>query len=586
MKRRTERQIKEKFEQERTPEPIKAMNEIQKLYIKYLREKDVILATGYAGTSKAQPLSSKVLTPKGWVTMGDIQVGDYIVTPKNKPSRVLEVHNFKDKKVVEIEFASGRKVECCEDHLWKVYHKKKKGLKSEVSVLPTKYMIENFNQGFSIPYSDAVGEKKDKELPIDPYILGLLLAEGYLDSKIQISTGDKFIVDKLNLFAEENGLYLKKVSEYDYIFQMKDSIKGNQISGIVHPLKRKLELLELLGTRSHTKFIPKQYLEGSIDQRWELLRGLMDGDGNSPIPRKKGNHKYLSTSSEQLSNDFKALALSLGCSASIKQHMGSYKVEGVIKETRPNYQVTVNHREPKKLFSLPRKIENCSEIYQGGKYPMMDKIKSIKQVRVEDVRCILIDDDEHLYLTDNYVVTHNTFIPTSIACDEYRQGRTNKIYLIRPNISNSKSLGYFSGSLEDKMAQWLSPVLNIMHDRMGKGATDVAIKNGNIQFVPLEVIKGHSFENSWVIIDEAEDMTAEEAKKVVTRIGKKTKMVLAGDISQSELKQNSGLSRLIKLAEDNPQLENHVGIVDFNRPSDIVRSDICREFILAFTREE
>lgn len=181
--------------------------------------------------------------------------------------------------------------------------------------------------------------------------------------------------------------------------------------------------------------------------------------------------------------------------------------------------------------------------------------------------------------------TSKTFIPTVIACDKYRKGEIDKIYLTRPNISSSKSLGFFSGDVVQKMSNWLLPVLSVMYDRLTKPVVDIAIASGDIQFVPLEVIKGMSFgKNTFVICDEAEDLTVAEAKAVVTRQGGCT-MVLAGDLEQSALEERSGLFWLKKLVDSNAGLEDVCGFVDFNRPSDIVRSEACKKWILAMRKE-
>ena len=182
--------------------------------------------------------------------------------------------------------------------------------------------------------------------------------------------------------------------------------------------------------------------------------------------------------------------------------------------------------------------------------------------------------------------TSKTYIPTVLACDKYRIGEVDKIYLTRPNISASKSLGYFSGSIVDKMSSWLLPVLSVMYDRLTRPVVEIAIGNGAISFVPLETIKGMSFgRNTYVIVDEAEDLTVAEAKSIVTRQGGCT-MILAGDIEQSALDEKSGLRWLRDMVMKNPNLEETTGFVDFNRPSDIVRSDACKQWILALRREQ
>lgn len=183
-----------------------------------------------------------------------------------------------------------------------------------------------------------------------------------------------------------------------------------------------------------------------------------------------------------------------------------------------------------------------------------------------------------------YAGTSKTYIPTVIACDMYRSNKINKIVFTRPNISNSKSLGYFGGDLETKMTNWLMPVINILRDRLGENTLEIALKNGDIEFVPMEVIKGYSAENCFFIVDEAEDLTYDEAKKVMTRQGKGCHMVLAGDIQQSELKEKSGLKALMDIAEKCPFV--NLGVVNFDNKGDIVRGEACKNWIIAFEKWE
>lgn len=182
--------------------------------------------------------------------------------------------------------------------------------------------------------------------------------------------------------------------------------------------------------------------------------------------------------------------------------------------------------------------------------------------------------------------TSKTYIPTVMACDDYLAGAIDQIYLTRPAISNSKSLGYWSGSVSEKLGVWMGPVLSVMRERLGPEALEIAIRHGDIQFVPFEVIKGYSFKNCWVILDEAEDINIDEAKKFVTRLGENSRVALAGDLSQSELGGKSGLKKLVELYQKDPELKSRVAHIDFDSPSDIVRSDLCRNWILVFRRDE
>lgn len=189
-----------------------------------------------------------------------------------------------------------------------------------------------------------------------------------------------------------------------------------------------------------------------------------------------------------------------------------------------------------------------------------------------------------LVIATGWAGTSKTYIPTVMACDAYLRGDIDKLVFTRPNISNSKSLGMFKGSAIEKMEMWLMPVMNILRDRLGQGALTCAIERGNIQFVPMEVVKGFSAENCYFIVDEGEDLSIDEAKKIVTRQGRNCKMIISGDVSQSELKEKSGLKHLLGMIAKYPHLD--VGVVDFNNINDIVRSQACRDWIVAFSKEE
>lgn len=193
-------------------------------------------------------------------------------------------------------------------------------------------------------------------------------------------------------------------------------------------------------------------------------------------------------------------------------------------------------------------------------------------------------ETKDVILATGHPGTSKTYLPTAMACDLLRLGRIDKIIFTRPNISNSKSLGYFSGSLEEKMSNWLAPVLSVVKERMGAGALEVAIKHGDIQFQPLETIKGLSVADGWLICDEAEDLTVEEVKKIITRVGKNCKLVLAGDITQAELGEKSGLRWFTQFVQ-RQNLTDIVGHVDFSNPNEIVRSEAVKRFIIALNRE-
>lgn len=188
-----------------------------------------------------------------------------------------------------------------------------------------------------------------------------------------------------------------------------------------------------------------------------------------------------------------------------------------------------------------------------------------------------------IIIASGYAGTSKTYIPTCIAAEKWYLGEIDKIYLVRPAVSSSKSLGFFGGSLIEKSKNWLAPVLDTLYEKLGRNVVDLAIERGQIEPVPLETIKGRSMKNCFIIVDEAEDLCVDEFVKVVTRIGSNATMVFAGDILQSDIQKQNGISLAIQMAQDDPLLE--WGFVDFNRPSDIVRSDAARNAILAFRRK-
>ena len=195
----------------------------------------------------------------------------------------------------------------------------------------------------------------------------------------------------------------------------------------------------------------------------------------------------------------------------------------------------------------------------------------------------LKDDSVNTILCTGYAGTSKTFLPSVIAADLFYTGKIKKIYIIRPPISRSKSLGFFSGSLLEKALCWAAPVMQVLIERLGQAVVDIALKNGTIELIPMETIKGRSLQDCWVLCDEAEDLTIEELKKVVTRQGKNSKLILSGDVMQCDLSSKSGLAKGIEMADKYPDLG--VVVIDFNRPSDIVRSGQVKQWILAFNRE-
>lgn len=239
-----------------------------------------------------------------------------------------------------------------------------------------------------------------------------------------------------------------------------------------------------------------------------------------------------------------------------------------------------------------RKRTRNSKVDNGEQRVIKDKFQEerkqvppLRPLNERQAEYINLINSKSLIISTGYAGTSKTYIPTVMACDKWRKGEIDRIYLSRPAVSESKSIGYFKGTHIEKLSIWLLPILSVMYERLGRNVVDLAILAGDIAFVPLETIKGMSFGRStFVIVDEAEDVTIKEAKNIVTRQGGGT-MVLCGDIEQSALNEKSGLAWLVKMVDKHPHLGDTTGFVDFNRPSDIVRSEACKSWILAMRKE-
>ena len=177
--------------------------------------------------------------------------------------------------------------------------------------------------------------------------------------------------------------------------------------------------------------------------------------------------------------------------------------------------------------------------------------------------------------------TGKTYIAATFAADLYTLKEIDKIVITRPHVAVGKDMGYLPGTLEEKTYPWALPVLDVLIKHLGKGAVDTGIKNGNIEMAPLALMRGRSFDNSFIIVDESQNITTHELKMLLTRVGEGSTIVLNGDAQQSDLKEADGLSKVIHLAK---KYMLPVPVVEFG-VDDIVRSDICAQWVKVFMKE-
>ena len=172
--------------------------------------------------------------------------------------------------------------------------------------------------------------------------------------------------------------------------------------------------------------------------------------------------------------------------------------------------------------------------------------------------------------------TGKSYCATALAGEYLYQGLVDKVVVTRPAVESGRGLGYLKGDLEEKFAPYIKPVKAIFIERFGKGWYESQIKNENILIEPLEYLQGQTFDNAFILLDEAENATEKELYILLTRIGVNSKIVLNGDIKQSFVRDSgleSCMNRIGKLDD--------VFIHQFTS-DDVVRSDIVRNIIKAY----
>ena len=221
--------------------------------------------------------------------------------------------------------------------------------------------------------------------------------------------------------------------------------------------------------------------------------------------------------------------------------------------------------------------------YKNAEVEVAAKVAKLELRALNDNQAAYLDA---LKASDQIIVTGlsgtgKTFMAAVFAANLYLQRKISKIVITRPNVSVGKDLGYFPGDINEKFAPWAAPVMDVLTRKMGAGTVETGMKNGNIEMAPLSTMRGRSFDNAFVILDEAQNTTVAEMKMFLTRIGKGTTVVINGDIRQSDIKEGSGLSKIIHMVKKH---KLDVPMIEFG-VDDIVRSDICKQWIIAFDKE-
>lgn len=364
---------------------------------------ELVVVGGYMGRGKAQPLDSGVLTPDGWTTMGELLVDDDIVGSDGEKQKVTGIFDQGVKDNYVVEFNDGSTTECCGEHLWTVFD-------SSARIYRTKTLNELRNSVLKSGtihrwHVDNIKPVKfnKSELPIDSYLLGLLLGDGGLTGTTPVfSSADPEIIESISQLLPD-GMLVNYSDQYDYrLVDPKAHCKNP------NRLTKDLRDLGLMGKYSYQKYIPDEYLFSSLEDRIGLLQGILDADGSAAATRVD-----YSSSSEQLALDVCELVESLGgrTNLSVKKttHLDSYRVC-----IRMSSEVCPFRLQRKRLkYKLRTKYAD-----------MRRAIVGIYYVGKTTMRCISVSNQDNLYVTDNYILTHNTTLMQFFALNAYLQGKT------------------------------------------------------------------------------------------------------------------------------------------------------------------
>lgn len=360
---------------------------------------------GFPKTGKALDNNMIIPTPEGDKKVSDIKVGDYLFDRQGNPTKVEGVYPQGTLKAYKVTLSDKTSFIVNDEHIIPYVTSKKNinsktlkeimaDYKQEVSSSFDDRPVKKHHK-YKIPKSDAVHYSK-KDLPLHPYALGVLIGDGALTCRyLTVSSSEQDVIER---FMEKAGLdeYNKSKWNYDYFFQKRhNGTRPKEIQNIIADLG--------LNVKSINRFIPKEYLEGSISQRKELLAGLMDTDGSVHV-NKTGSRRFgISTNSERLADDIKKLVLSLGYGCTLAKHSRNDELH-VNDEYNVNIFTADNISKSNKHLQA---LSTRNDWYESKK-ELYTHIINIEEVEEREMTCFSVDNEEKLFLINDYIVTHNT----------------------------------------------------------------------------------------------------------------------------------------------------------------------------------
>ena len=541
------------------------------------RDMHLVTAIGSAGSGKALVNGSPVLTEKGYVKIETLCVGDKVFGTDGKLHNVVGVFPQGKKRVYEVHFTDGTTVKCNDEHLWTYQTRQMRNagkrrnkeywktatLRELIDTVPIiidkeeigKGKFKGIERNIYLPIAKSL-QFEERELTIPPYTMGAMIGDGCMTQGIStFSSEDVDVLEKINGELANLNCCLRQISKYDYrIVKLDDGLsKYNLFDNIA-------EHLGMRGKHSWEKSIPEDYLFNTIENRLELLKGLIDTDGSI----EHGGMYHFHTTSEKLKDQVKFLAESLGCVVSWKERITHYEYNGEKKEGRKSYALNIKYGEIEKLHFSEKREKQWSPCRWKARRTIENIIETDEY---EEMTCISIDSDDHLFLTDSCIPTHNTILAIAAGIQQVlmKPKEYSRIIITRPIMPVGRDLGFLPGDVNEKMGEWIRPFMNniefikevnqkagknrVAEDKIGM-LLDLNSCRDVMEVLPLTYIRGCSISNAFIIVDEAQNATPSEMKTIITRVGEGSKLVLLGDINQIDnrflSKECNGLTMAIK----------------------------------------
>jgi len=421
-----------------------------------------------------QPHSEPILTIDGWRTMGDIEIGDLLWNPDGTLTKVLNKTNNGVSEVYQFDFIDGRSTRCGIDHNWLVYDrvlKKEKvintrellkfGLFSYTNAPTRSGKKEYKSYRYAIKYTNPISFLGSSKLEINPYLLGCLIGDGSIKGNtVQITSMDIELVNYVKDIVGSDYNVIRnftkgKASRYGITYKKRFSKECKKYYNGQYgcnPISRSLLEIGLKNKICTDKFIPQVYLESTIQDRLDLLRGLMDTDG---YINSTGKDIHYTTVSEQLAKDVAYLTRSLSIKTVID------KKSKAKSSYSDYYRVRLSGHIPFNIFKLTRKANRFKK--RKDSFPLCPIINITKLDYLEESSCIVVDNPNQLYITKDFIVTHNSYFHAAKLINQiwFEEGPTMKMGASHKDYINEKGTWKFLNeyrSFLDEHTAWYRPM--------------------------------------------------------------------------------------------------------------------------------